>query len=104
MRPPTDEEHKRYMAAAHAVQTGTKHVAHTRHLGADRGELQRYIDNRTGLNCVMAEFAGLTKLLVDKGVITAVEFYASIAEGLEREKERLEEEIAGGNGSKITLT
>lgn len=88
-----DHLRRRYVAAAHAVQAGTKIV------NAETDAM----DCRIGLNVQMAEFGGLCELLVSKGVFTEDEMMDAITAGLLREKERLEHEIAGAGGAKVTL-
>lgn len=41
---------------------------------------------RTGVNAAMVEHSALTKLLIDKGVITVDEYQAELADSAERER------------------
>lgn len=86
----TEEQQRRYEAAAHAVQAGTK-----------MGETSA-MDCRIGLNIQMAEFAAFGELLMAKGLITEEEYCEAMITGLEREKARMEKALSRG-GMKITL-
>jgi hypothetical protein len=83
----------RYLRAAHCVQAGSKVVAQR------TGE---HSQSRTGINVAMTEHGSLAGLLMSKGVITEDEYYKALADGMEREVRRLEEELSAG-GAKITL-
>lgn len=82
---------QRYYDAAHAVQAGTKMTE------------TDAMDCRIGLNVQMAEFGGLAKLLIDKGLITLDEYEDAMVAGVEREKARLEAELSKRTGAKIVL-
>ena len=83
-----DEEFsRRYAALAHAIQTG---VAYDQGAGSQDGTPKHL---RTGLNLVLCDHASLSRLLVEKGVISADEYKAAILRGLEEEKARYEARI-----------
>jgi hypothetical protein len=91
----------RYYDAAHAVQAGTK-------LDVDYAwdatpEGRAAMDCRIGLNVSMAEAAGLVELLIAKGLITEPEYTEAITLALEREKARLEAELAVRFGHPVVL-
>jgi hypothetical protein len=58
---------------------------------------------RTGLCCIMAESAALSKLLMDKGIISADEYQSYQLNGLRGEVERLEATLSAHYGKPIRL-
>ena len=92
----TEDQEARSLAAAHAVQAGTK----TLNPDFRPGEM----DCRIGLNVSKAEMGGFAELLIAKGVITRDEYVEAMIKGCEDEKARMEDELStkyGGN--KFTL-
>jgi hypothetical protein len=91
---------ERYIAAAHAVQSGVKFdmETDTHSQGATRPK-----DLRVGVNNAMTDHGSLAKLLVDKGVITEAEYLEAIADGMEREQARYEQILSERVGTKVTL-
>jgi hypothetical protein len=91
----TEEEKKerelhweRYLAAAHAVQSGVKQLMELKHnYGSPK-------HTRTGVDMQKAEQGGLAKLLIDKGVFTELEYFKAMADAMEREKEEFERELS----------
>jgi hypothetical protein len=88
---------RRYYDAAHGVQAGIgmwmdlDPVLFTpKHL-------------RVGIDAQKADLWGLAKLLMDKNVITRVEYHEAMAASMEEERGRWEKEIGERLGSKITL-
>lgn len=88
---------QRYMAAAHAMQSG---VAMWMNYDPDE---TRPKDLRTGVNSAMVEHGALVKLLVEKGIITNEEFFTSLVEMMELEVKGYEERISAHVGTKVTL-
>lgn len=88
---------ERWMAAAHAVQTG---VAHEHELGSQDGTPKHL---RTGVNCAMADHGSLAKLLISKGLITEEEYIAALADGMEEEVKRYEERLTERLGRPVRL-
>lgn len=91
----SQEDQRRWKAAAHAVQSGVAtemefRREHPKHL-------------RTGINIAMTDLGSLARLLVEKGVITLDEYEKAIADGMEAEKARYEAHLSGLLGSKVTL-
>lgn len=84
------EHYERYLAAAHAIQTGVA-VAAMKAGGASKDVEPKHL--RVGINMAMVENAALTKLLVAKGIITDDEFCAALADQAEEEKRRYEAEL-----------
>jgi hypothetical protein len=87
----------RWQAAAHAVQSG---VMMEQTIRADPTSPKHL---RTGINCAMADHAGLAKLLISKGLFTEEEYFEAIAGAMEDEKRRYEELLSEYYGRKITL-
>lgn len=94
-----EENRNRYMAAAHAMQTGVayKMVSHPdettpKHL-------------RVGVNAAMADQSGLVRLLIEKGVFTEEEYVKAVADSMERERDLYQQWVNDHYGSdgKITL-
>ena len=93
---------ERYIAAAHAMQSGVKADMET-----DPNQLSQGATTpkhfRVGLNNVMADHGSLAQLLIDKGVITEAEYLGAIADGIEREQARYEELLTERFGKPVTL-
>lgn len=89
----------RYMAAAHAMQSGV-----AMWMNYDAAET-RPKDLRVGVNSALVSDGALVKLLVDKGVITHEEFMVSLIEMMEREVENYRQRINQriGGTTKIDL-
>lgn len=101
----TDEERIRiateaYMAAAHAVQSGVDYE-----IGAvgDARAAATPKHLRTGVNLAMADIASLATLLIDKGVVTRVEYHEAIAAGALAEQRRYEKTLGEHYGTTVTL-
>lgn len=85
----TDDERKqsareRYTAAGHAIQSG---VAIQHATGSEDGSPKHL---RVGVNLRAVDHAGLVKLLIDKGIITEVEYYEAMASQAEIEQADME--------------
>lgn len=85
---------RRYRALAHAVQSSIAFMieavpgwtAHTpKHL-------------RVGVNVAMTDLGSLVTLLIAKGVITEEEYYRALADGMQREADRMTEEARRASG------
>lgn len=92
-----EESQARYLAAAHAMQSGvaskmTYDLAETtpKHL-------------RVGVNSALSDQGGLVALLIEKGVFTDAEYYMAVADAMEREKVSYEETLSEHFGSTVTL-
>ena len=93
------QEHiDRYLAAAHAMQTGVKYEQES--LGSDDGSPKHL---RVGINTAMTDHSSLVRLLIAKGVLTWDEYEQAICEGMEAEKQRYEEVLSKKTGARITL-
>ena len=97
----TDGE--RYERAAHAMQSG---VAMTMHLDHQDGHDTKDTEPkhlRTGINSALVDTAALVRLLVEKGIITADEYWKALADEMEREKESYEKPLSERLGRDVTL-
>lgn len=87
----------RYMAAAHAMQSGVASK-----MVFDPAETTpKHL--RVGVNSAMSDHSALVYLLVQKGVITEEEYSSAIADAMEREKGRYEETLSDQFGTAVTL-
>lgn len=86
---------ERYLAAAHAMQTGVAlEMAKEELLGGNHAATnQKHL--RVGINSSFVSQAGLVKLLVDKGVITESEYVKYQADAMEDEVKRYEARLPG---------
>lgn len=92
-----EEHHQRYLAAAHAMQSG---VAAKMHVDPSETTPKHL---RVGVNSAMSEHAALAKLLMDKGIITEDEYVQAQADQMEREKALYERFLSDHYGRPITL-
>ena len=80
------EDRQRYLAAAHAMQSG---VATEMALSpGTAGTSAKHL--RVGINSALSDASGLAALLIQKGVFTVDEYEAAVADAMEREKLRYE--------------
>ncbi len=75
----TDQD--RYLAAAHAMQTGVALEMQQHSQPTEPKHL------RVGINVAMCDHAALVRLLIDKGVISDAEYMKALADEMEREVE-----------------
>jgi hypothetical protein len=87
-----------YTRLGHAIQTG---VAMEMHEPSVHATEPKHL--RTGLDCVMADLGSLTRLLVQKGVITEDEYFEAILDGLRREIEAYEARIKARMGGHTSI-
>lgn len=76
-------DHERYLAAAHAMQSG---VAHMMHKEPNGETTPKHL--RVGVNSAMCDHAALVQILIAKGILTEAEYMKQIADEMEREQER----------------
>lgn len=98
-----DDLHRRYLAAAHAVQAGVQMELNddppTRSGSAASPKMLR-----TGINLAMVEHGALARLLIKKGIITNEEYMEELVAGVEDEQRQYEERLSKRfGGKKITL-
>lgn len=91
------DEHERYEAAAHAMQSGVAMEMNYRSQPTEPKHL------RVGINAAMSDMGGLVTLLIEKGVITSEEYIRAVADSMEREKLRYELALSAMTGTKVTL-
>jgi hypothetical protein len=88
---------REYQRLAHAVQSGIEYLkeynpnlVNTKHL-------------RTGIDLSKCEESALVRLLIEKGVITADEYFTKVNEVLKEEVKRSEKQLKDIIGTDITL-
>lgn len=87
----------RYVAAAHAMQSGV-----AMEMNINPGPtLPKHL--RVGINAAMSDSAALVKLLVAKGVITDDEYYKAIADQMEEERDKYAKLLSEHFEKPITL-
>lgn len=93
---------ERYIAAAHAMQSGVKADMETDPNRDSQGATTpKHL--RVGVNTALSNVGSLAKLLIDKGIITEDEYFEAIADGMERERDRYRELITSRFGVDINL-
>ena len=92
-----DDLDARYMAAAHAMQSGVAMWMNYDSKETDPKGL------RVGINSAMVEHGALVKLLIEKGVFTNEEFMLSLIEMMEREVEGYRQRIEQRLGGKMKI-
>lgn len=92
-----EEARKRYMKAAHAMQTGVLYVMEKN----PTSTLPKHL--RTGINCAMSDQGATASLLIEKGIITKEEYMTALANQMEKEALSYEKQLEEIFGIKITL-
>lgn len=88
---------ERYLAAAHAMQTGVAYK-----MEKDGSETTpKHL--RVGVNSAMADQGGLVTLLISKGVFTVDEYLDAVADSMERERDLYQTWIETHYGPGVTL-
>lgn len=90
---------ERYVAAAHAMQSGV--AARMALDGANGDTTPKHL--RVGVNSAMVEHSALAQLLIAKGIFTSDEYVEALAEAMEREVSLYEHELTKRTGRKVTL-
>lgn len=93
-----DDLKARYFAAAHAVQTG---VAYHQEIDPANGSPKHL---RVGVNVALRDHASLVKLLMEKGILTELEYIEALVAGMEEEKRQYEEMLQAHYGGKTKIT
>lgn len=91
------EQKERYLRAAHAMQSG---VAAAMTTGSQSHEPKHL---RVGVNSALVDHGALVKLLVDKGILTELEYFTAIADMMEAEVQSYERELSEHYGRPVTL-
>lgn len=86
-----------YYALMHAMQTG---VAFDQAQGSDDGSPKHL---RVGVNSALVDNGALAKLLVDKGIITPVELWTALRDGMQAEVERYKQRLSERHGAEVHL-
>src|SRR5579862_2888775 len=95
--PEIEKDLDRIHAAMHAVQSG---VAMDQ---ADDPHGESFKHLRVGVNSALVNNAAVAQLLMDKGIFTEAEYFASLANEAEKEKLRYEALLSQRHGANITL-
>ena len=82
-----EEDRQRYLDAAHAVQSGLAMMEHSNPRLFEPKHL------RVGIDTSKVEQGGLAALLIRKGVFTEAEYIAAMADAMEDEQRRSEQEL-----------
>lgn len=98
----TDDLRLRYEAALHAMQSGVAMQMH--HDGGPEGNGETSPKHlRVGVNSAMIDGAALARLLIEKGVITEIEYYEQLVVLAEEEQRRYEAILSERFGREIKL-
>ncbi len=87
----------RYLTAMHAMQSG---VSVKQGLSPSETEPKHL---RVGVNSTMMQQSALVGLLINKGIITELEWFTALADGAENEVKLYEQEISKITGGTVTL-
>ena len=93
----SQEDRKRYEAAAHAMQSG---VAMKMNYRPDETKPKHL---RAGVNSAMVNSAALATLLIGKGLFTLDEYEKALVDAMEREQELYTKEVSRLVGKPVTL-
>lgn len=92
-----DELREKYVALCHAMQSGVAFK-----MEHEPAETQpKHL--RVGVNSAMVDTGTIVKLLLDKGLITEIEFYEALVHTMEREVESYTKYAQEKLGTKITF-
>lgn len=92
-----EEDTARYVAAAHAMQSGV-----AAKMNYDPAETTpKHL--RVGVNSAFVSIAALTQLLIDKGVFTMDEYAAAHAKAMQDEVEKYERWLSDRVGTEVSL-
>lgn len=90
-------DNERYIAAAHAMQSGVKF---DQEYGSSDGTSKHL---RTGINSAMVNDAAIARLLIEKGLFTEEEYMKAVADEMEKEVARYERILSDKLGRDIKL-
>ena len=91
------ELYDKYLAAMHAMQAGVAMMMETDSKQTDPKHM------RVGINSALISNTAVVDLLVEKGVITQVEFFQSLLKHAEMERDSYQQQISEKLGTKVTL-
>jgi hypothetical protein len=83
-------DNKRYLDAAHAMQTGVAFLMNSPEDDSKETEPKHL---RVGINAAMADQDGLVTLLIEKGVFTQEEYLEAVADSMERERDLYQQRV-----------
>lgn len=92
-----DEYRKQYERDLHAVQSGIRQMMEF----DPKFTTPKHL--RVGIDSCFASMLGLVQLLLDRGVISEVEYHEYQMIAMRKEKERYEEMLGDMMGKKVTL-
>jgi len=90
-----DQEQRRYMAAAHAVQSGVAMELNDNPPSNSASPASPKM-LRVGINMAMIEHGALVRMLIAKGIFTEAEYFAELTSGVEDEQRQYEEHPGAG--------
>lgn len=93
----TEDARQRYLAAAHAMQSG---VAMEMNYDSTATEPKHL---RVGVNSAMSDLGGLARLLIAKGIITEEEYFTAVADAMEAEKASYARHLTQRVGATVNL-
>jgi hypothetical protein len=89
-----------YQADSHGMQSGV--ATEIAQLGLKEAAADpKYL--RTGVNAAMVDVSALAQLLIEKGLITEVEYLEALAKGMRAERQNYEKRLSDKLGVRITL-
>lgn len=92
---------ERYVAAAHAMQTGVAYDMGTDPDPSRGATTPKHL--RVGVNSALSDMGALARLLIGKGIITQDEYFEAVATAMEEEAQRYQKLISDRLGQKVTL-
>lgn len=97
MKDDEQKDYERYLAAAHAMQSG---VAAKMNIDANDTTPKHL---RVGINSAMSDNAALVSLLIEKGLISSEEYTKAIADQMEKERDSYARMLSEHYGKEIKL-
>lgn len=98
-----DDLRRRYSAAAHAIQAGVQMEMNDDPPSRSGSPVSPKM-LRTGVNLAMVEHGALVRLLIEKGIITDLEYMEALVAGVEAEQKMYEERLTVRFGGKTKIT
>jgi hypothetical protein len=94
---------REYEAFAHAMQTGVAY-SDPDQFGGERGTVSNTLKHlRVGVNSAMVDHSALASLLIEKGIITKLEYVEALRDAMRAEVERYTVLVAERLGTPVTL-
>lgn len=90
------EASERYQKAAHAMQTGVAMM-----MNYDDSHTPKHL--RTGINSALVTSQATARLMIEKGIITELEYYIAMADAMEEEVAHYVQEIESHVGAEVKL-